>query len=692
MNTTTEIHSTFNNQHVTKLIRLQQDGKDAISGPTQWLNPPLLNVSTDSEEDVSSLVRQMCPRTDDTANRGRWHWLIGSPGNGKSAKLGAIARRLKENGYEIRTDEGLHLGSHDTNPLPYLLKVHEPNKPYSFAYLVQDASVVRKPYSEDCDPAKDLTDVLREATARGTSLLLCTNWGVLERLFDICVKDDSLRNEPWFRAVKGAIEHKVSSVSIPAGGGSDGEKPVFDALQVSYELMDRRSLLVDSHIFEELILKAIRNDDWEICSSCPSVSLCPFKANRDDLTSPDLRKNVLDILRRAEVFSGQIVVFREAIALISLLLAGCPIDHDSNLPCEWVHDQRKNNRLFNLLARRIPAILFSGKRLHGLDARDPHRLGFNGEKHEQLIALKTIQELDNQDLDIRQTLVPISECEGVSADVGIERLLGSNGVIPTLDPLTDPRHAETLDDLFADLLSAEAIQDSSDRDPVRGIRDIEKRCIEIWERIYDVIAAEADPVIGQDLYFWIRRWQTNHLAWIAAVTHGVTAYQSELESYLRFLASTANRDEHLATLIELNGVLKNLLAPPTEGNEQTLRVELSNSLWLSGQWAQTELRPRLIHDSTKGNNALFVNMSQTHRFLVAAETYIWLKRQHDLNLSALSSNPDILDALRRTQAQAAAASQYSIQNEDIELLITDEDDSEFRVIRAEGHLLKSENH
>ena len=63
----------------------------------------------------------------------------------------------------------------------------------------------------------------------------------------------------------------------------------------------------------------------------------------------DLRGNVLDILRRAEVLDGQIIVFREAVALLSLLLAGCPNDHGTRTPCEWVHDQVRGDKVFNLL-------------------------------------------------------------------------------------------------------------------------------------------------------------------------------------------------------------------------------------------------------------------------------------------------------------------------------------------------------
>ena len=344
------------NPFVTRLIRLQQDGKEAISGPANWREPPLLDIAADSDDAIDSLLKAMCPSPGDAPHHGRWHWLIGSPGNGKSAKLGLLARRLLERRYEIVSEDGVVIGESDADWLPYLLEVREEGKPYRFAYLVQDASVVRNPFGAVCNPAEDLADVLRLAAARGTSLLLCTNWGVLQRLFDWGHTDRKVREEPWFRAVSGAIRKDESGVTVRAGGGTSGEKTVFGELDVTYEFLDNRSLLVNSDVFERLVEKATAEQNWDACSGCPSMSLCPFKANRDDLASDDLRRNVLDILRRAEVLDGQIIVFREAVALVSVLLAGCPNDHGGGTPCEWVHDQVQGNRLFNLLARRVPSI------------------------------------------------------------------------------------------------------------------------------------------------------------------------------------------------------------------------------------------------------------------------------------------------------------------------------------------------
>ena len=83
-------------------------------------------------------------------------------------------------------------------------------------------------------------------------------------------------------------------------------------------------------------------------------------------------------------------------------------------------------------------------------------------------------------------------------------------------------------------------------------------------------------------------------------------------------------------------------------------------------------------------------MSEFHPFVVTAETFTWLSRQHELNLSDLSFNPDVLESLRRTQAQAAAASEYSVQDDDVAIVIVDEQGIEHRFERTRGFLLEAE--
>ena len=676
------------NPFVTRLVGLQQDGKEAISSPANWREPPLLDIATDPDDAVDTLLNSMCPSPGEAPRRGRWHWLIGSPGNGKSAKLGLLARRLLERRHEIVSEDGVVIGANDADWLPYLLEVREEGKPYRFAYLVQDASVVRNPFGAVCDPADDLADVLKLAVAHGTSLLLCTNWGVLQRLFDRGHTDPNVREESWFRAVSGAMQKGESGVTIRAGGGTLGEKTVFDELKVTYEFLDNRSLLVNSDIFERLVEKATAQKSWEACSGCPSVSLCPFKANRDDLVSNDLRRNVLDILRRAEVLDGQIIVFREAVALLSVLLAGCPNEHGGRTPCEWVHDQVQGNRFFNLLARRVPSILFGATRSHGLEGSGRNIPGTIVSRRDQISALEAIDSLLSDTSPVlRQALAAVTRSVELSTDVGVERLLGSGGAIPALDPSIEPRHAVELDEFVAIATSARPANESGDLASSPGMRAIEECCLGAWEKIFEAIAATGDPVTGQDLYFWARRWQTTCLAWIAAVTRGLTALQPELDNYLAFLQTSGDWAEQLATINKLEEVLEKLLVPRGLNGDRDVHIELATSLWLTGRWAESELSPHLQHNGAQESNALFVKMSKFHPFVVTAETFTWLSRQHELSLSELSFNPDVLESLRRTQAQAAASSDYSVQNENIAIVVVDEQGVEHRIERTRGYLL-----
>jgi hypothetical protein len=615
--------------------------------------------------------------------------LIGSPGNGKSAKLGLLARRLLAQGYEIVSDDGASIGEPGSAWLPYLLEVREAGKPYCFAYFLQDASVVRYPFGQVCDPALDLVEVLREAARRGISLLFCTNWGVIQRVFDRIHVDPELRDEEWFRAVRKAVDHGyIEDVTI----FPSDKKAVFGELSVTYEYLDNRSLLVAGNVFENLVSMATDEQRWQACTGCPSLALCPFKANRDDLASDDGRAHVLDILRRAEVLSGQVIVFREATAMVSLFLAGCPNDYYSGqAPCDWVHNQVKAERVFNLLARRLPALLFGSARPHGLEGSRSLASDVAESHRDQVFNLREISSLLDEASPVRGALLPVLEPGNLSSDVGVSRLLGWDGVLGKLDPSLDPRNVRLLDDFVAEVTrsSAGTAADIGSSRP-RGISEIEFRCLGHWSEMFDVVESESSTVQAPDMYFWLRRWQSKCLAWIAGVSRGCTALQPELERYLEFQSTEWADAEKLKTVRTLEDVLEGLLAGRQHRDEGGIQVELSASMRLSGYWAERQLRPKLELNTGSDSNALHVRLGEKHVVVISAETFSWLSRKHQLHLSELSFNPDILETLHRAQAQAAAASDYSVQDEDVEIIVIDEDGREYGFERIRGHLIGPE--
>lgn len=114
------------NPFLIELLALQQDGEQAISAPTNWSTPPLLEVETPLDKTIDALVDDCIGRTDSTS--GRWHFLVGSPGNGKSAAVGKLVRKLqaKHQCSIIDEDTRKTLTDLPATPVPYALDVYEP--------------------------------------------------------------------------------------------------------------------------------------------------------------------------------------------------------------------------------------------------------------------------------------------------------------------------------------------------------------------------------------------------------------------------------------------------------------------------------------------------------------------------------------------------------------------------------------
>ena len=94
------------NPFLLDLLGLQQDGRQAISAPTNWTQSrPLLEVPTELDARITELSTSCLLRGSNSI--GRWHFFIGSPGNGKSAAVGQLVRALiQEQSCTIVDDNG----------------------------------------------------------------------------------------------------------------------------------------------------------------------------------------------------------------------------------------------------------------------------------------------------------------------------------------------------------------------------------------------------------------------------------------------------------------------------------------------------------------------------------------------------------------------------------------------------------
>lgn len=670
-----------NNDFLLDLLSLQQDGRYAISAPTNWTtHEPLLQVSTEVDAIIEGIRNEILvgSKANDTA---RWHFFVGSPGNGKSAAMGKLCRQLiSANACQLRDERDVAITDLEPTAIPYAINVYEGSNRFASAQIVQDASVVRNPFSADVDPARELLETLKHAWEKGISLVVCTNRGVLEKAHRDNHMNRDVNSEPWFKVVTAVVLTNTSlSGEIDSIREFDGGKPVFRKVKVGYSHLDNRSLLLGKDTFARLVQNATSDAYWESCASCSVHGMCPFKANRNWLADEGGRSQVLKLLTRAEVLSGQVIVFREALAIISLLLAGCPRDYDSIHPCDWVRAKATSHDIFSLATRRVYMSLFASYSPYGLEGADRLR-------KRQLVALRELMDvLADGNAQTLAAIRHVVEANHPSTDVGVTRLLGETGIIPSLDPCREALPSEFYDRWDSDF----------DAVPTSGgpcFTDIERAYLSIWRELEESLELSADHSVSE-AHWALRRWSSNYLLHLGAMLEGYSAWAEELDRYAKLLGLIAKLPEHRSieekrTIRQLDAQLENLLNAVT-GDQTTSTIQLSEAVTLAGHWVRDTLKPKTVGSKASGSVSLEIEFKggereEGERAVLAAPMYLWLTRLAAGRLDNRCFPQELLAGLTDARVRAASKGEYAFENNDIELVIDASNGERFKLARFDG--------
>jgi len=669
-----------NNDFLVDLLALQQDGKQAISAPTNWTTQePLLEVATEIDGIIEQLGETIL-LGDSNNTIARWHFFIGSPGNGKSAAMGKLCRHLVKNrSCRIMDEHGVSIDELEPTSVPYALRVYEKENPFASAMVVQDASVVRNPFAPDVDPASELVATLEEAWGKGISLVVCTNRGVLEKAYRERYLDRDFNTKSWFKIMREFVENGDITIDGDLGGDwvFDSRKHVFTKAKVTFSYLDNHSLLLGDDVFDRLVQKAANESHWATCSECEQSPLCPFKANRDWLADANARSKFLHVLRRAEVLSGQIIVFREALAFLSLVLAGCPRDYGTNHPCQWVRDKVQANDVFALAMRRIYMNVFASFSSYGLEVDAIFR-------ERQVKALSLLNKLaKNSNHDASQHLEHVMNSSPPSTDVGVRRLTGSQGFLAEIDPWCECLPQDFLDEWDGNL----AVMATREH-PL--FTEIEKQCTQTWSQLEELI--ESTPSHEAPRCYWaLRRWSSNFLLHFGGLLEGRTCWGKELDEFIKVL-ETIVRDpaqrttEEKRRIRELDRQLEALLAAGgTERSDQDT-VPLSESVTLSGRWVADNLRPRIDAGRKSGSLSIAVIFQGGEKAALGARAFLWLSKHLHGKLDTRCFPRELLTGVvdARIRASAKGRNAYAFADDDVELVISAGKDSTFTLSRFDG--------
>lgn len=667
------------NDFLLELLALQQDGRRAISAPSNWTTQaPLLEVTTEVDGIIDRL-REAILIGKGLNQSARWHFFIGSPGNGKSAAMGKLARDLLAGGAcQIRDENDVAIQDLDASAIPYAVNVFEGSNKFASAQIVQDASVVRNPFSADVDPAAELTRTLEEAWSKGISLVVCTNRGVLEKAHRDNHTNQNVNSTAWFKVLAAVVAAETSlSGELPTPREFVGRKTVFKQVSVTYSHLDNRSLLLAADTFDKVLQKANTDVHWNSCHCCASRQMCPFRANRDWLTDEERRERVLQLLRRAEVYTGQVIVFREVLALVSFILAGCPKDYDGTHPCDWVRARIKSGDIFSLAARRIYMCLFASHCPYGLEADDSLR-------KRQLQAIRMLEAVvEDEGIEARTAVRQVVNAQPPSTDVGVTRILGKNGVLADLDPCREGLPVEFYERWDSDL---EAVRQNG----VSALGPIEQACLVTWRKLEEKLESAADHLVNE-AHWALRRWASNYLLHLGALAEGLSAWAVELDSFAELLVLLnlppgSRTMEQKKRVRDLDKGIEGLLDAAGSSEGQGGTVQLSDSVTLAGQWVRDTLKPSAVASGESGSVSLAIEFEGGERAVLAAPMYLWLKRRAAGRLDLRCFPQELLAGARDARIRAAAKGKYAFQDNDVEMNISTGSGEAFSIARLDGEV------
>jgi len=632
------------NSFVKSLLGFQQDGKDAISAPSNWTEAPLLEVQTKIDDEIEEFVSQLT-KPENRGDIAPWLFLVGSPGNGKSAAVGKIVRELKKQDYQILTEAEVDIESLSASDIPYKVFVRRPGEAYAIAWFAQDASVVPDPYLESSNPARELINLVSEAWQKGVALVVCTNRGVIENAYRMVLLDKTLQKNDWSKLLREVVEENPATGERELHGLKN--QP-FEKVKLTYHALDKSSLIFESDSLSQLLQNIVKEENWEPCGVCDVNKVCPFHSNAISFRNPECVESVINLIRNAELLSGQTIVFREALGLLSFIFSGCPLDFNDESPCGWVRRVNNNGNIFALIARRYYMGLFS--------AYSP--MGFEVEKSVKNHQLRYLSELvkDIEDSEAKTALdKAIAYDKIISREVGTERLIGRNGIFRKLDPL-----CSNLPEKYFDDWENIANLDNLLSDKLFG--DLEKEVISIWKTMIESV--EAANVNTVEKYRWLMRMITAISFRMGAIQENRCSFSMELDSLLGVL-ELVEREEGSSAIPQKKNIEKEL---DSILSQSTAYIPISPNVSISGD-IRNKLKPRIDSGEIKKNKQLAVRFGDMQSIFVDTEAYVWLKKKTEEKISRYTFPTQVLEIAKEALVNAAIISGYHIQNDGIELKI-----------------------
>lgn len=649
------------NEFTRSLLKYSAERDDCIGRPQRWGDPPPLVVGTPLQAEMEAFAAEVWAEPP----RLIWYFLVGGPGNGKSEAVGAFVRHvnsLAEAAGKPRVfdpSSGKHGGA-----IAYDFPGDLPN---GDMWLLQDVSV---PKTHGSDPAKDLLASLELSADPGMHLLACANRGMLLR-----AKREARKNGGHEWLVE--LLEKIDLVSREDARAADA-KWQFErggkSIEVRVWPLDHESVLFGEHsgnpwadptgsLLDKVVIQAVEKKRWEQsgCDDCTAREVCPFFNDAKWLRDNGRRVSFLRILRNAEVWSGQRVVLREALGLLSLVLVGCPSDFVEGTtelhPCDWVTKRvtgtpsrpRDERATLELVSHRIYEDLFARPAPSGiaLDAANQRRDRWILKRLESLGPLgKTVASSAKQiDRDFAKQAGPL-------------RLVGIDGILQPFDPSRDNawcvKHSIASDGEISSLKQIGATHQCA----------LEQNLAELFQHLEGAAKALSSHEDPAKAFAALYRWASTFYLRLAGTAFGETPNADSIAAYLGLLQKPHQPVQAAGQQMQLRDLMR---AAAGSGQQVALAPAFVTEM-PPLQPKPSEARVRGLSPRWPANDRLALRVAsqgtQPVEVLLTAKTFVDIWRKQFLQVAEWNISP-AMESLMRAWRDDYLVTQGQFRGRDI---------------------------
>jgi hypothetical protein len=382
-------------------------------------------------------------------------------------------------------------------------------------------------------------------------------------------------------------------------------------------------------VLDQIIKTGVDEEKWEggACADCACQRVCPMLGDARWLRDAGRRRSLMRVLRTGEVLSGQRLVLREALGLISMILVGSPSDFVNQgalvHPCAWVHGRvdlvsgRPNSpqALLELISHRAYQDIYGRP--------TPTALALDGAHQERdAWVSEALAALGGIGKSAADALEEVDRYFAKQA--GPLRLIGQTGLLPALDPAIDSawcaQHSISTDGQIAELRQTGLLHQSELETELGNF-------FEALESAAKALPPHADPAKA---FAAIYRWVSAVYLRLAGLALGETSVSESVSNYLALL----HHPNHPFTAMGKQRTFKDLMKP-AGGQEVALAPGFTFELPIL-QISPLGARPRSTEPPWPSNDCLrlqvAVGSGNSLKVQLGAATFVdtWRKQVLDV--------------------------------------------------------------